>query len=240
MENNAPIGYLVTLPRGQYWFNNALTSMKVNYSNNNPLSILSIEYSIYSIELSLMQYKYDNYYYKNNNKELTIKDDISILLNNINNLEDGTIIFANGELVNLTNENYEYNDIVLLNGWNVVSNINDINDYDYYVTNLNTSNLWYTYNNMFIIQDGITQIFNYYDDLDIDNLHYITTPKMVLKSNLKLIGDKTETYITIPEDNTEILSYTLGEGVNRQFVPKTLQINAPCEYDVNGNVISRT
>lgn len=57
---------------------------------------------------------------------------------------------------------------------------------------------------------------------------------------IQLIGDKTDRVITIPENNTDILKYTLGEGINGEFVEKQLQVNAPCEYNSYGTVSSRT
>lgn len=62
--------------------------------------------------------------------------------------------------------------------------------------------------------------------------------KTLLKG-LSLIGDRTTQNITIPEGNTTILSYTLGEGINGEFVEKPLQYNVPCEY-TNGVMSSRT
>ena len=54
----------------------------------------------------------------------------------------------------------------------------------------------------------------------------------VLKPDIQLIGDQSADTITVPSGNTKILSYTLGEPTDKQHLnPKSLQINAPCEYE---------
>jgi hypothetical protein len=60
----------------------------------------------------------------------------------------------------------------------------------------------------------------------------------VLQPDLRLIGDETDSVITISGNTT--LCYTPGEYNNNTYTAKTLQYNAPSEYDENGNVISRT
>lgn len=55
-----------------------------------------------------------------------------------------------------------------------------------------------------------------------------------------MIGDQIANTIIIPQGNTRILSYTLGEGVNGEFVVKPIQYNAPCEYNTYNIVYSRT
>ena len=57
-----------------------------------------------------------------------------------------------------------------------------------------------------------------------------TSPSYIYRPSISLIGDKTADEIVIPEGNTDVLQYILGEGINRQFVPKTLKVNAPCLY----------
>lgn len=62
----------------------------------------------------------------------------------------------------------------------------------------------------------------------------------ILHKDVRLIGDQTANTITVPEGNTSIYSYTIGEPVGRELNPKTLKILAPCEYDNEGNIISTT
>lgn len=58
----------------------------------------------------------------------------------------------------------------------------------------------------------------------------------VLKPNLRLIRNNTNNVITLGLN--EEFSYIPGLLVNNEFVAKTLQIDAPSEYDAEGNVIS--
>lgn len=48
---------------------------------------------------------------------------------------------------------------------------------------------------------------------------------------LELIGDKTAETITIESENTTVLSYTIGEGVNNSFVAKQKQYNVASQYE---------
>ena len=95
----------------------------------------------------------------------------------------------------------------------MVSNVNYIFNIESMVSNTN-----YTYNDFCLLSAKDRE------------LNYPYGTFYALTNEVYFIGDKTNKYITIPEGNTDILQYTLGEGINRQFVPKTLQINAPCEY----------
>ena len=66
--------------------------------------------------------------------------------------------------------------------------------------------------------------------------------KYLLNPNLVLIGDQDDDLIEVPIGNTDILSYDVGYvDSNDEFVGKTLQVNAPCEYwDDDFQVKSRT
>ena len=71
--------------------------------------------------------------------------------------------------------------------------------------------------------------------MEIKNAQY------VLKPNLLLIGDQTNRFITVPDNNDSIFAYSIGDPTDQAHLnQKQLQINAPCEYDSQGNVVSRT
>lgn len=60
---------------------------------------------------------------------------------------------------------------------------------------------------------------------EIANASYAILPEITL------IGDQTANTLVIPLGNTDILSYTIGDPTDKDHLnPKTLQINAPCEY----------
>ena len=65
-----------------------------------------------------------------------------------------------------------------------------------------------------------------------------TNQKFIYLPNILLLGDKTEDEVVI-NDNENIYSYILGEGINNEFIPKSLKINAPCEYE-NNEIKNRT
>lgn len=53
----------------------------------------------------------------------------------------------------------------------------------------------------------------------------------VISPDVKLIGDSTSYTLTVPTGNTDILSYTIGEPIDKTHMNvKTLQINAPTSY----------
>lgn len=66
------------------------------------------------------------------------------------------------------------------------------------------------------------------------------TIEYIIEPDVQLIGDKTENTITVPTGNETILSYLIGDPEGGNLNQKSLQFYAPCEYDNNGNVISRT
>lgn len=67
------------------------------------------------------------------------------------------------------------------------------------------------------------------DSIDIYQLSRYFDNKVVLP-DVKLIGDQTSKYAIVPEDNEDILHYTIGEVKNNVFQEKTLLLNAPNSY----------
>lgn len=73
-------------------------------------------------------------------------------------------------------------------------------------------------------------------------LVYLNNTNYLLRPEIKLLGDcGTQNVVVVPNNNTTILSYTIGEPTDPEHPNiKALKVNAPCEYDDNGNVVSRT
>lgn len=67
-------------------------------------------------------------------------------------------------------------------------------------------------------------------------LVYSSRPNYLYTPYIHFLGDETADEVTLVEGQTSVLDYTLGEGVSGEFVPKTLQYYAPCEY--SGNIVS--
>ena len=85
-------------------------------------------------------------------------------------------------------------------------------------------------------------IFRYYNGniIKLDTPPtYSSSNTFITKNTVKLIGDTTDLMATIPEENTTIFNYNVGEVVNNSFVLKTLKFDAPCEY-TDYSVSSRT
>lgn len=68
--------------------------------------------------------------------------------------------------------------------------------------------------------------------------YYLNNATHILKPDVKLLGDTNSQIVNVAENT--IYHYKPGEYNNGVFAEKPLLVNAPCEYDENGNVISNT
>lgn len=129
------------------------------------------------------------------------------------------------------------NDLYYPAGWGqVVYQDKGINS-DYTLKNIIDDNdLVYEFNDILYVDPSTVQesSLTYIDELEGPMGRYATVDILALKSNLLFIQDGPERLLKIENGDT-YYTYTIGNLINNDFVPKTIYNNVPCEYgEVDG------